>query len=175
MVLLKIAGRQLLQVYFYEVVFELEIKSGNDFSGSRSRFILSGKAIGRLSHAGFAQISLMRFLPRSKRRSSRGGSTLAEFAPALIILLIFIFFPVLDLLSLCFDYGLVAVLNYNRAHRGSLIPSDQANDPDGTVKRALVDQWQNGFGHFAKLSDPPQTTLSYRNGQQTTTIPSTKS
>lgn len=105
-------------------------------------------------------------LSKPNRRNKHGGTSLAEFAPALIVLLIFIFFPVLDLLTVCFDYAVLMVLNYNQIHEAALIPSEQANDPVGVVKKGVVDQWQKGMGNFVKLSGSPQTTVSYADGSQ---------
>ncbi len=37
-------------------------------------------------------------------------------------------------------------------------------DPNGSVKKAIPNQWLNGMGQFVKMSGTPQTTVSYRNG-----------
>jgi hypothetical protein len=94
------------------------------------------------------------------------GSSIAEFGPALFVLLILVFFPVLDLLSVCFDYGVVALLNYNQVHEASLLPSDKANDPSGPVKKDIPDAWRHtGLAQFVKVVGAPETSISYRNGQ----------
>ncbi len=98
-------------------------------------------------------------------RRNRCGTAISEFGPALFILLLVIFFPVLDLISICFAYCIVMVLNYNQTHEASLLASEQANDRNGTIKRGIPDQWmKTGLGRFVKVSGFPATTVSYRNG-----------
>ncbi len=97
---------------------------------------------------------------------NRRGSTLAEFAPAIFILLLVIFFPVLDLISICFDYGIVMLLNSNQTHEASLLASDKAQDVNGPIKKGIPDQWlKMGLGKFVKVLGFPSTNVSYRNGQ----------
>jgi len=103
-------------------------------------------------------------LSRAKVRNCHAG-TIAEFGPALFILLILIFFPVLDLLSICFSYGVVKLLNQNQVHEASLIEAKQANDPAGIIKKGIPDQWQQaGFGKFVNVAGRVQTDVSYRDG-----------
>ncbi|MBX9669194.1 MAG: hypothetical protein K2X93_16335 [Candidatus Obscuribacterales bacterium] len=103
---------------------------------------------------------------RSRRRDC-GATSIAEFGPALLLLLICLFFPLLDLLSLCFDYGMVMVLNYNQAHEAALLPSDQVMDPNGAVRKGIVDQWLNGpMGRFLKVNGPVKTEIEYKDGAQ---------
>jgi hypothetical protein len=102
---------------------------------------------------------------KTNRRNHR-GSSIAEFAPALLILVILIFFPTLDILCLCFDYGVVALLNYNQSREASLLPYEKANDPSGPVKKEIPDTWRRtGLATFVKVVGDPDTTISYRNGQ----------
>ncbi len=104
---------------------------------------------------------------RRARRRDHGATSLAEFGPALLLLLVCLFFPLLDLLSLCFDYGMVMVLNYNQTHEAALLPADQARDPNGTVQKAIVDQWLNGpMGRFLKVDGPVKTVIEYKDGAQ---------
>jgi hypothetical protein len=97
------------------------------------------------------------------RRNS--GSSLSEFAPGLIVLVICIFFPLVDLLSLFVSYGLCMVLNYNQVHEASLIPYTDATNASGTVMQGIPQQWANGMGHFVKMTGNPVTVISYRNGE----------
>jgi len=71
-----------------------------------------------------------------------------------------------DLLSVCFSYSVVMVLNYNQAHEAALLPAEQADDPNGMVKKGLVDVWQKGLGRLLKQVGTPETSLSYRNGEK---------
>jgi hypothetical protein len=110
----------------------------------------------------------MKAHPTSRLKTKRGtrGSSIAEFGPAMFVLLLLIFFPVLDLLSVCFNYGIVALLNYNQVHEASLLPSEKANDPSGPVKKEIPDAWRHtGMAKFIKVVGNPETTISYRNGQ----------
>ena len=102
---------------------------------------------------------------RTVERNSKGSST-AEFGPALIVLLIFFFFPLVDLLSVCLSYGLCTVLNTNQLHEASLEPWQDAADPNGLVMKTIPNQWSNGMGHFVKASGPPQTVITYRDGDK---------
>ncbi len=105
-------------------------------------------------------------IPPKSDRCNRHGSALAEFGPALLVLVLLIFFPVLDLLSVCFDYGVVALLNYNQVHEASLLPAEKASDPSGPVKKEIPDAWRHtGLAQFVKVSGTPETNISYRNGQ----------
>src|SRR5580698_7326886 len=85
------------------------------------------------------------------------GSAIAEFGPALWIILFFFFFPMIDLLSVGMSYGFCMVLNYNQVHEASLTPASQATSPSGMVMQGIPNQWLNGMGHFVKMSGSPQT------------------
>jgi hypothetical protein len=101
---------------------------------------------------------------RAKVRNIR-AATLAEFGPALFILLLLFFFPVLDLVSICFAYGVVKVLNNNQVHEASLVPAEQAQDPNGMVKKGIPAQWHDsGLGKFVNVAGRPVTEISYRDG-----------
>ncbi len=102
---------------------------------------------------------------KSSRRNNHGSGSMAEFGPALGLLLICFFFPLLDLITLSVSYGLIMVLNYNQVHEASLVKASEAQDSNGAVKKSIPDQWQNGMGHFVKMSGDPNTDVSYRAGQ----------
>lgn len=104
-----------------------------------------------------------RRLEQQKRRKT--GSQIAEFGPALWVLLIFIFFPMVDLLSMGVSYGLCMVLNYNQVREASLLPNAEANSPSGTVKKGIPDKWIAGMGQFTNRTAYPATTISYRDGE----------
>ncbi len=99
-----------------------------------------------------------------KRRNGRANS-MAEFGPALMILLICFFFPLLDMLSMGVSYGLCMVLNYNQVHEASLLPMADAVSATGVVRKGITDQWLAGMGHFVKTQGYPQCDVSYRDGQ----------
>lgn len=102
---------------------------------------------------------------RSQRRKMSGGASIAEFGPALGLVLICFFFPMINMLSLALDYGLCMVLNINQVHEASLIAMSDATDNAGPVCKAIPDQWLNGMGRFVKIVGYPQTTVTYRDGE----------
>jgi len=99
-------------------------------------------------------------------RSQSGASGMSEFGPALGVLLIAIFFPLIDLLSVCVSYGLVVVLNNNQVHEASLLPYTDAGNPTGAVMKGIPDTWSNGMGHFVKKEGNVVTQVGYRVGQK---------
>lgn len=101
---------------------------------------------------------------RPHRRRNKGNA-ISEFGPALFVLLIFIFFPVVDLLSIVVSYGACMVLNFNQVHEAALIPHTDAADAGGPIKKGIPDQWLNGMGRFVKMVGSPQTNITYRNGE----------
>lgn len=95
---------------------------------------------------------------------SKFGDSIAEFGPALFIVLMFLFFPMLNLISMGVYYGLGMVLNYNQVHEAALLPAAEAESNSGPVKKSIPDQWQAGMGQFAKLNGKPETKITYRAG-----------
>nr|MBP9093755.1 hypothetical protein [bacterium] len=102
-------------------------------------------------------------------RSARANS-MVEFGPALIILLICIFFPLIDMLAVALAYCDGQVLNSNQVHEASLVDWHDAVNPSGTVCKGIPDQWLNGMGKFVKVSSPPTTLVGYRDGESTTGV-----
>ncbi len=105
--------------------------------------------------------------PNYRRRTKRGAG-IAEFGPGFFVLLICIFFPLCDLISIGVSYCLIMVLNYNQIQQASLVDSAEAQDPGGAVKKGIPDTWKNGMGRFVNMSGNVQTDISYRNGQTET-------
>lgn len=96
----------------------------------------------------------------------RRRGTIAEFAPALYILLIVLFFPMLDMLGILLSYadcqylsfiltrqaGLENILSMNNATPPTLQVSYAfLTDPNG-VFRNLITNWYNGIGHYTTRS-----------------------
>ncbi|MBP9092578.1 hypothetical protein KBI23_16270, partial [bacterium] len=102
-------------------------------------------------------------------RQIRGtsGSAITEFGPALGILLICFFFPLLNMLILGVSYCLCMVLNYNQVHEASLVHMNDAVSLNGPVCKDITDKWLAGMGKFVRTEGYPQTTVSYRDGQTT--------
>lgn len=93
---------------------------------------------------------------------TRTGSSIAEFGPALGILLFSIFFPLLDMIMLGFAYTQCLSLNSLQAQKAAEVGKAQAKDPAGVVVAALPNAWQaTGMGAFIKLAQPPVTSVAY--------------
>ena len=112
---------------------------------------------------------------RRKSRSNRAcrncsGSAITEFGPALGILLICFFFPLLNMLVLGVSYCLCMVLNYNQVHEAALLPMSDATSLNGPVCKDITDRWLNGMGKFVKTEGYPQTVISYRDGHTTNNV-----
>lgn len=103
---------------------------------------------------------------RTNCRRTANGAGIAEFGPAVFVLIIAIFFPLCDLISIGVSYTLLMVLNYNQVHEAALIDSSEALDPSGSVKKGIPETWRSGMGHFVNMSGSPQTDVTYRDGQQ---------
>jgi hypothetical protein len=103
--------------------------------------------------------------PRIRCRKAHGGAGMAEMGPALWILLMCFFFPMLVLLGMCLSYGSVFVLNTLQVHEASLLSYEDAEDPAGAVCTTIPTDWSNdGIGKFVQLVSPPTTQVSYKLG-----------
>lgn len=105
---------------------------------------------------------------RARRMRTRDGAGIAEFGPAMLVLVICIFFPLVDILSVCLAYCTVMVLNYNQVAQASLVRASEAADPSGEVKKGIPDVWRSGMGKFVNMTGNVDTVVQYRNGQQET-------
>ncbi len=90
------------------------------------------------------------------------GNSIAEFGPALGILLFSFFFPLLDLVMFGFAYSQCLTLNSLQAQRAAAMGKAQARDPGGTVIAGLPNAWQHtGMGSFVGLTESPTTAITY--------------
>ncbi len=116
--------------------------------GRRNKFLKSANSIGN-RHFG---------------RATK-GSAIAELGPALYIVLMGFFFPVLVMLSMVLCYGSLLVLNNLQVHEAALLPYQQVQDPTGPIIKVIPGQWQaNGLGIYCNLVSFPQTKVSYSLG-----------
>jgi hypothetical protein len=98
----------------------------------------------------------------SNRRARKRGSAMAELGPALFILLIVIFFPLLNLAMFGLTYFCCGTLTDLQADKAKVLPRSIAMSDLGPVKNTVPDAWQKtGLGAFAKLSAPLETAISY--------------
>lgn len=102
---------------------------------------------------------------QDRRTRTANGAGIAEFGPAMLVLLICIFFPLCDLISIGVSYSLLMVLNYNQVHEAALIDSVDALDASGSVKKGIPDTWRSGMGHFVNMSGNVDTEVGYRDGE----------
>ena len=99
-------------------------------------------------------------------RSTTGAAFLNEFAPALFLLFIGIFFPLIDFVSLGLVYGCGFTLNYFQSLQCASVTKTEAADPSGLVKFGIPQQWKNnGLGKFVELVGDPETNIAYKDGQ----------
>lgn len=94
-------------------------------------------------------------------RSTR-GSALAEFGPALGILLFMLFFPLIDCLSLGASYASCMVLNYCQLREAAFCSKQEAESAKGPVRSGIPKSWkQEGLGQFVNIAKPVETLVSY--------------
>jgi hypothetical protein len=104
---------------------------------------------------------------KATRRTNRGSSIL-ELPGALLVLLFFVFFPLLNIMGLGIKYGACAALNGMQLHEAALLPKSKATAQGGTVKHGIPEQWlAGGMGAFVNPLTTPQTEVTYRDGEKT--------
>ena len=102
---------------------------------------------------------------RSKRARKSHGSALTEMGPALFILLMMIFFPMLDLMAMLASYCSSFYLNMQQTKEAAIVPSSDALSTSGQVQKGCVDAWlANGVGKFVKTTKYPSTKVVYTSG-----------
>jgi hypothetical protein len=92
--------------------------------------------------------------------------------PALFILLMMIFFPMLDLMGMAASYCSGMYLNVMQVKEAAVCQASDSLSTTGQVQKGVVDNWlQNGVGRFVKTTTPIHTNVIYTAGQ---TDPQTK-
>lgn len=87
---------------------------------------------------------------RSKTRAKKGSAQMAEFAPAMMIFLLIILFPLVNLLSFATGYASLAYLGQQCAVQAANSPSYQLALTEMQNMAAQVTN--SGVGKFAKLT-----------------------
>ena len=106
-------------------------------------------------------------MPKQKAIMRGRGSTLVEFAPALFIMLVALFFPLLDLIALSTVYSVGASMNDAQLREAALLKRSQAQDATGPVMYTIPNAWKNsGLGRYAKIDSDINTSVSYADGPQ---------
>lgn len=79
------------------------------------------------------------------------GSSIAEFAPMLFVLLLIVLFPMIDFIAMGLGYCCANTLNAIQLREACVTRATAARDTGGPIKRTLVDNWRNtGIGAFTK-------------------------
>lgn len=108
--------------------------------------------------------------PNNPRLSHRrqSGSAIAETPLALLLLFVFILFPLLSLIAMAAKYACCYSLHQTQLHEASLIAASTAESVEGPIKRSIPESWLNsGLGLFADPANGlPDTSLSYRKGDR---------
>lgn len=95
------------------------------------------------------------------RRTYR-GSAMTEFAPALFIVLLGLFFPLMDLVAVGIQYQICSQLVALQAQRAASCPKKDAVSAEGPVRGQVVKAWQEtGMGKFLSLQEKPVTEVTY--------------
>jgi hypothetical protein len=103
----------------------------------------------------------------SKQARRQRGSGLLELGPALSLLFISLFFPLLDMISIAVTYGAGSVLNNLQARQCAVVTKTEAQDSNGLVMKGIPNQWKAmGLGRFCNLIGNPTTNLTYKPGQR---------
>jgi hypothetical protein len=98
------------------------------------------------------------------------GSAIAETGPALLILFMFLFFPLIDVMTMGIDYVSTYTLNSVQLREAANLPKSQAADPAGQVKHNIPQQWKHsGMGAFVNVIGTPDTTVDYKTGESDST------
>lgn len=99
---------------------------------------------------------------RSCLRRSASGTAIAEFGPGFAVLVLMIFFPLVDMLGLGASYASCTLLNYCQLREAAFCSKDEALAQDGPVKSGVPQTWrQQGVGKFANLIEDPKTEVNY--------------
>jgi hypothetical protein len=98
---------------------------------------------------------------KAERRSCK-GTALAEFGPALWILMIGFFGPMVDVMSIAIIYGSGFTLNNLQAQQAAYSRYSEVAAKTDAVKK----QWKDtGLGKFCNLTTDPETKITLVKGQ----------
>jgi nitrate reductase NapE component len=78
----------------------------------------------------------------SYRRRTKSGSAISEFGPALFLFLIFMLFPVIDVISMGFAYFAACTLNDLQLREAARQPKTQVLSIDGLVQETIPQKWR---------------------------------
>lgn len=91
------------------------------------------------------------------------GSALAEAGPALFMLVIMFFFPLLNMISIGLAYGCAAYLNHLQLREVVFSRRSECEGTNAPVPVRVLHEWQRmGIGKFLAVAGQPRTVVSYR-------------
>jgi hypothetical protein len=97
----------------------------------------------------------------SNRLRSKKGS-IVEFGPALFIMLVIFFFPLINLFNIGTIYLCAYTLNDLQVQAASQRPQSEGADKNGFVQKDIPEAWAaTGIGRFVKLISKPETEVTY--------------
>lgn len=101
---------------------------------------------------------------RTNNRSKRGNA-IAEAGPALFFLIIFMFYPMLDLLGLGLAFYSGFMLNTWQTREAALLTANEAQAADGHIRKRLPEYWRkSGLGNLANVGEDIETEVIYEDG-----------
>ncbi len=101
----------------------------------------------------------------AKHKRNQAGSAISEFGPALFIFLVFMFFPVIDVISMGYAYSSICTLNDLQLREAAREPKTQVMAIDGQIQEQIPQQWRaSGISFLVAPQSTIQTTVSYRPG-----------
>jgi hypothetical protein len=84
-----------------------------------------------------------------------------------MILFMFLFFPLVNVLAMGVTYGSCFTLNDLQCREAATLPKVQAEAAGGLIKKQIVEQWKHsGMGAFVQCQGEPNTKLVYFAGSK---------
>lgn len=80
--------------------------------------------------------------PNGSHLRRKSGSAISEFGPALFLFLIFMLFPVIDVIAMGFAYFSACTLNDLQLREAARQPKTQVLSIDGLVQEAIPQKWK---------------------------------
>lgn len=91
------------------------------------------------------------------------GSTISEFAPALFLVFLFGFFPVINGIFIGVDYASARYLNELQLREAQKLPRSKCIDSNGSVVVGIPNQWhQSLLGGLANSNQAVVTQITYK-------------
>jgi hypothetical protein len=100
---------------------------------------------------------------RNTKSRNANGTALAELGPALFLLILCMFFPMVNLCTLGASFAACVSLNHTQLREAALLANHEAANSKGSVIKAIPEAWKNsGIGQFVGSIKTPETKVNYR-------------